>query len=132
MMLPVRTLALLLLIAPACAPPARGPSATDPGRKEVVTLRFREGFVEVHTGPEGIRYTALDREGKPLATGLTASELLARYPDHFRAYEKGIAGSPDAPLDASLGVPEEGAGRQAPVRVPPGSPTIQPHDASEH
>ena len=105
MMLPARCLVLLLLLASACGEPAAGPGATSAAGKEVVTIRFREGLVEVHTGPDGLRYTALDGEGKVLAAGLTAGELLARYPDHFRAYEAGIAGSPDAPLDASLQVP---------------------------
>jgi hypothetical protein len=92
-----------------------------------VTLRFREGLVEVHTGPEGIRYTALDRDGKPLAAGLTASELLARYPEHFRALEEGIAGSPDAPLDASLDVPQT---RLEPILTGPG--TTPTRKADEH
>jgi hypothetical protein len=99
-------LALVLLAAPACAPPENEPRAAAPERKEVVTLRFQDGFVEVHSGPEGIRYTALDRDGNLLETELTANDLLARYPEHFRALEEGIAGSPDAPLDASVRVPE--------------------------
>jgi len=124
MMLPVRSLVLLLLIASACADPAPGPGATDRAGKEreIVTIRFREGLVEVHTGPEGLRYTALDAGGNVLAAGLTASELLARYPDHFRACETGIAGSPDAPLDASLQLPAE----------QPGSQRIQAPYAGEH
>jgi hypothetical protein len=129
MMLPVRSLVLLLLIASACAEPARvdggGPSVTDRAGKEIVTIRFREGLVEVHTGPEGLRYTALDAEGNVLAAGLTASELLASYPDHFSACETGIAGSPDAPLDASLQVPLEDVGR-------PGSQRLRPTEAGEH
>jgi hypothetical protein len=118
MMTRARVVALVLLVAPACAPPDGEAKAPDPGKKEVVTLRFRDGFVEVRSGADGIRYSALDREGKPLATGLTASELLARYPEHYRAYEEGIAGSPDAPLDASLDFPAMMERRAEPVRQP--------------
>ncbi len=70
--------------------------------REIVTLRTRDGFIQIRTGEAGRSYTVLDKQGGLVASDLRAEELQARFPEHFEALERGLAGPEDASiLDAS-------------------------------
>lgn len=88
------------LLSPGCA----GSSDRDPVSKAptIVTLRLRSGFVDIESGAAGITYNVLDLEGKALASGLSEAELKAKFPGHFQALEKALAGDKTRLLDASL------------------------------
>lgn len=90
-------------------------------RPTIVTLRLRNGFVDIESGADGITYSVLDSEGKALASSLNEAELKAKFPEHFQAVEKALAGSEKAgALDASASLletfatpRETGAGRSS-------------------
>jgi hypothetical protein len=70
----------------------------------IVTLRLRDGFIDIESNAAGITYSIFDVEGKTLAAGLTEDELKAKFPGHFEALEKALAESQT--FDASLNVGE--------------------------
>ena len=72
--------------------------------REIVTLRTRDGFIQIRTGEAGRSYTVLDKQGGLVASDLRAEELKERFPEHFEALERGLA-HPEkgAFLDASAG-----------------------------
>jgi hypothetical protein len=68
---------------------------------EILTIRHRDGFVEVVSGPDGVHYNVLGPDGAAVATRLTRDELAARFPLQAQAVERGLATSRGTILDAS-------------------------------
>lgn len=79
---------------------ARGPAAARADAPEIVTLRTREGFIEIRSAPDGRRFTLLTLDGRVLAPNLTEENLRADFPGHWQAMERALA-NPDASLHAS-------------------------------
>ena len=72
--------------------------------REIVTLRTRDGFIQIRTGEAGRSYTVLDKQGGLVASDLTTEDLKARFPQHSEALERGLAHPEEgAFLDASAG-----------------------------
>ncbi len=70
--------------------------------REIVTLRTRDGFIQVRTGEAGRSYTVLNKQGGLVASDLRAEELKERFPEHFEALERGLAHPEEGTfLDAS-------------------------------
>lgn len=71
--------------------------ATRADAPEIVTLRTRQGFIEVRADRS---FTLLHPDGRVLAPNLTEKDLRARFPGYWQTLEHGFA-SPGPVLDAS-------------------------------
>ena len=74
------------------APATLSPGASQPLGREITTLRDRNGFVEIRTGPEGRSFNVLDAAGRALAVNLSEAELRSQFPNQSEALRTGLAG----------------------------------------
>ena len=82
--------------APEVNPPATSPSenafvkAAEVRPKEIQTLKGKDKTVRIIPGPNGNRYSVIEKNGK-MVSGLTDLDLQAKYPDLYALVQRQAA-----------------------------------------
>ena len=99
--------------AAAVAQPAQG-IAGDADKGAVLGhIETRDNKMTIHSGILGPRFTVADKQGRVLATGLSAEQLAKSQPELHRVYKSSTAGSSlDARVDDPIRDPDPVMGDQ--------------------